>query len=135
MWALVDTSTVATVLETTDCSSCANQVDKTSTGVAVTTDPVSGYLNNPGSSYSGVDGTATICIFDEDSTGTTYTSVPNTSNIATYSMPCAENIKVHFADSVASPDADVSAYLGMAQGKSTSGASYSIMEQLGLTDK
>jgi len=46
-------------------------------------------------------------------------------------MPCIEAAKVHLATDVATPDSDVTAYLGMALGLGTgSDKSYLIMDQL-----
>lgn len=85
MWAIFDTAMADTVLETTDCSDCATgKIDKASGagGLAVTTTAASGNFNNPSSTFSGVEGTVTFCIFE---TGD-YSNAPTTVNIS--GLPC-----------------------------------------------
>lgn len=111
--AIIDTTSAYTVIETTVCTDCATgKIDKASGngGFSVTSNAVSGNLSNPESTYSGFEGTATLCIAKDG----VYSTVPTTSNIA--AMPCIQNANVHFADVVATPNEDAVASLGMALG-------------------
>ena len=66
--AMIDTSLAHTVIETNACSDCdASAVDTSGAGLSVTATAVSGNLKSPSSTYDGVEGTATLCIYDADS--------------------------------------------------------------------
>ncbi len=106
----MDTSLGNTVIETTDCANCAGSaVDTSGPGLSAAADAVSGSLKSPSSAYSGVKGTATLCIYG---TGGGYSNVPNNLNVG--AMPCVQTLPVHFADTVATPNPNAVAYLGAA---------------------
>ena len=99
MQATVDTGLGPTVLETTNCATCGSGKLNTASGNAgltVTTTAVSGNLRE--TTYTGVTGTTTFCIYS--STKTVLTK-PTSANIA--SMPCIASMKVQFANSVVKP--------------------------------
>ena len=106
-----------TVIETTDCANCSTNAlagTKATKGTASATASstvASGSFNNPSTTYSGFEGTATVCIY---SSSAGYGN-PDAVNVAT--MPCVDDMDVHFADTVATPNEYALAYLGMALGK------------------
>ena len=114
MWAVFDTAMSETVIETTSCTSCGTGTVDTGVsdnGLSVDSTAASGTLNNPdGATYTGFEGDVTLCIY---ATGD-YSTTPSTSNIGT--MPCIQNMNVHFADDVTDPNANAVAYLGLAPG-------------------
>ena len=105
-----------TVIETTDCSNCSTnalagtKVTKGSNSATASATVASGSFNNPSTTYSGFEGTTTVCIFDS---GASYGN-PDAVNVA--SMPCVDDMDVHFADTVTTPNEYALAYLGMALG-------------------
>lgn len=106
-----DTALGPFVIETTTCTACATgKVDPAggNAGIAATSTAVTGNLAS--STYSGVEGTATVCIMKDGA----YATAPTSANIAT--MPCIENAKVQFANEVSSPNKNANAYLGLALG-------------------
>jgi len=112
MQAVVDTGLGHTVIETTACADCASgKIDTASGagGLTASATAVSGNLAQ--STYSGVSGTTTLCIYEDAA----YANAPTSVNIG--SMPCTQDTKVHFANSVATPSKKATAYLGMALGK------------------
>lgn len=121
--AIIDTASAYTVIETTVCTDCATgKIDKASGngGFSVTATAASGSLSNPESTYSGFEGTATLCIAKDG----VYSTLPTTSNIA--AMPCIQNANVHFADVVATPNEHAVASLGMALGNGADSAGATI---------
>ena len=113
MAAIIDTAMSDSVIETTTCTDCAAGTIDTASGaggLSVTATAASGSINNPESTYEGFEGTATLCIYADGD----YSTPPTSVNIAT--MPCIQNANLHFADTVATPNADAVAYLGMALG-------------------
>lgn len=121
--AIIDTASAYTVIETTICTDCATgKIDKASGngGFSVTATAASGSLSNPESTYSGFEGTATLCIAKDG----VYSTLPTTSNIA--AMPCIQNANVHFADVVATPNEHAVASLGMALGNGADSAGATI---------
>jgi len=107
-----------TVLETTDCTNCVSdndalageEVDVTATGNSDTGTAVSGSFNNPSTTYSGTEGTSTICIYENGA----YADDTDASSFA--SRPCNRNMDVHFAKTVTTTNEYATAYLGMALG-------------------
>ena len=111
--AVPSTSLGYNVVETAKCTDCATgkvTTDPAGAGVAVTTTATSGYLDVPGTTYTGVEGTATLCIYADgaETNPPTVAYLPN--------MPCIQNAFIHFADAVTTPDKNVPAYLGLALG-------------------
>ena len=111
--AIIDTDLGYIVVETTDCADCASgKKDTSGAGMSKTANAVEGDLHTPFGKYSGVEGTATFCIYDENNGA--YTNTPTTGNIAGDNMPCIENAFVHYADNVEVANANAVAYLGLA---------------------
>lgn len=117
MYAVVDTSLGYTVIETTGCTNCgqggtSSAFDTTSgnAGFVVGSTNVSGRLNNPSTTYSGKDGTATFCIIAYDDSNVA--TAPTTANIST--LPCMQLANVRFADTVATANDDATVYVGAA---------------------
>ena len=120
MQAVVDTAMAYTVLETDACTNCVSDneslagTELTVTGNgSVVGAAVTGSLNNPETSYTGTEGTTTVCIFE---TGA-YSTAPTSVNVGT--MPCVADMDVHFADTVTTTNPYATAYLGMALGAGT----------------
>lgn len=137
MRAVFDTAMAQTVIETADCTNCGSATGLAITspapaGTTITTNAVSGTINNPSSTYSGFEGTTTFCI---SQTGT-FANPPTGANIVSDNMTCIQNANVHFADTVASPNTDVTAYVGVALGNgpdfngNTPAASDSVFKEL-----
>ena len=93
-----------TVLETNDCTNCVSDNDATAgdevdltgppAGITVSGTNISGSLHNPDTSYTGEEGTATICIYEYSKLGVD----PDSTSVST--MPCNEDMDVHFAKTV-----------------------------------
>ena len=118
MQAVVDTAMAYVVLETDACTNCVSDNDALA-GTELTVSgngsndsgtAVSGSLHNPDTSYSGTLGTTTVCIFENGD----YSTAPTSANVG--SMPCVENMDVHFANTVTTTNPYATAYLGMALG-------------------
>ena len=118
-WAVFDTSLAYTVI---NCPTCTDA----DSGTTISTTAVSGTLNNPDTTYSGFEGTTTICFLDEDNA--LDSNAPTTSNISSLPLPCIENANVHWITAGSTPsnyndaiDASdstqyYSAYIGLALG-------------------
>ena len=72
----------------------------------------SGRLNNPETTYSGNEGTATVCLIAYDSADVAV--LPTNANVS--GLPCAQSLDVHFADTVGTANDDAPAYIGAALG-------------------
>ena len=109
--AIIDTSLGHTVIETTACTNCASgAVDTSGAGLTASADVASGTYMSPSSTYEGVEGTATLCIYEEG----IYSTTPDNSNVG--SMPCIQSFPVHFAETVATPNENANVHLGAALG-------------------
>lgn len=92
MRAVLDSGMAHTVIETADCSNCSSATGLATTspapgGTTISSDAVSGRINNPSSSYSGFEGTTTFCIAKTGEFSNPPTSSP-TNHISDDSMTC-----------------------------------------------